>query len=212
MQIKTIVALSTFVLSITSGVASAATLTFPINGFLGTGAPLTVTGSDGNQITFSGDASTQFQGVQQSGTIGQFSSGSSFLSAGLGDQGPITISFANPVTSFRLPAGLQQNFDYTIGLQVFDGANLVQTFAPVSVASVANGYAPATQFDFTGEATSAVLAITTASPFGNPVIGAFSYNVSSVPLPASAPMFGAAVAALGVVGYGLKRKKAAATA
>jgi hypothetical protein len=34
-------------------------------------------------------------------------------------------------------------------------------------------------------------------------------SVSNVPLPASAPMFGAALAALGVVGYRLKRKGAA---
>ncbi|MCW6512639.1 hypothetical protein [Lichenifustis flavocetrariae] len=37
-----------------------------------------------------------------------------------------------------------------------------------------------------------------------------SFNVSSVPLPASAPMFGAALMALGAVGYGMKRKAKAA--
>ncbi|MCW6513180.1 hypothetical protein [Lichenifustis flavocetrariae] len=37
-------------------------------------------------------------------------------------------------------------------------------------------------------------------------------SVSVVPLPASAPMFGAALLALGAIGYGVKRKKAAATA
>jgi hypothetical protein len=37
-----------------------------------------------------------------------------------------------------------------------------------------------------------------------------SVTLSSVPLPASAPMFGAALVALGAVGYGVKRKKAAA--
>ena len=36
--------------------------------------------------------------------------------------------------------------------------------------------------------------------------------VSAVPLPASAPMFGAALLALGAIGYGVKRKKAAAAA
>lgn len=35
-------------------------------------------------------------------------------------------------------------------------------------------------------------------------------NISAVPLPASAPMFGAAVLALGLLGYGVKRKKNAA--
>jgi hypothetical protein len=37
-------------------------------------------------------------------------------------------------------------------------------------------------------------------------------SLSSVPLPASAPMFGAALVALGVVGYGLKRKTKVAAA
>ncbi|MDX7954040.1 VPLPA-CTERM sorting domain-containing protein [Lichenihabitans sp. Uapishka_5] len=37
-------------------------------------------------------------------------------------------------------------------------------------------------------------------------------SVSSVPLPAAAPMFGAALLALGAVGYGLRRKKAATAA
>ena len=34
--------------------------------------------------------------------------------------------------------------------------------------------------------------------------------IPAVPLPASAPMFGAALVTLGAVGYGLKRKKAVA--
>ncbi|MCW6513182.1 FxDxF family PEP-CTERM protein [Lichenifustis flavocetrariae] len=42
--------------------------------------------------------------------------------------------------------------------------------------------------------------------------GSVALSVSSVPLPASAPMFGAALLALGAVGYGVKRKKAAAAA
>ena len=42
--------------------------------------------------------------------------------------------------------------------------------------------------------------------------GTLTSVVSPVPLPASAPMFGAAVLALGLVGYGVKRKKAAASA
>lgn len=37
-------------------------------------------------------------------------------------------------------------------------------------------------------------------------------SLSAVPLPASAPMFGAALIALGAVGYAAKRKKAAAAA
>ncbi|MCW6506686.1 hypothetical protein [Lichenifustis flavocetrariae] len=37
-----------------------------------------------------------------------------------------------------------------------------------------------------------------------------AFNTSTVPLPASAPMFGAALMALGAVGYGMKRKAKAA--
>ena len=39
--------------------------------------------------------------------------------------------------------------------------------------------------------------------------GSSSSTMSPVPLPASAPMFGAALMAFGAIGYGLKRKKAA---
>ena len=42
--------------------------------------------------------------------------------------------------------------------------------------------------------------------------GSLSIRVSTVPLPASAPMFGAALLALAGLSYGAKRKKAAATA
>lgn len=42
------------------------------------------------------------------------------------------------------------------------------------------------------------------------VSGTLTVSVSTVPLPASAPMFGAALLALGAVGYGAKRKKAVA--
>ena len=41
--------------------------------------------------------------------------------------------------------------------------------------------------------------------------GINNLSLSAVPLPASAPMFGAAVLALGVTGYGMKRKRAAAS-
>ena len=43
-------------------------------------------------------------------------------------------------------------------------------------------------------------------------IGTSAPLVSTVPLPASAPMFGAALMALGAVSYGLKRKLKAAAA
>lgn len=46
--------------------------------------------------------------------------------------------------------------------------------------------------------------------YGHNAVAVFS--VSEVPLPASAPMFGAALLALGAVGYGVRRKKAAAAA
>lgn len=42
--------------------------------------------------------------------------------------------------------------------------------------------------------------------------GTVTISLSTVPLPASAPMFGAALLGLGAVGYGVKRRKAAAAA
>lgn len=51
---------------------------------------------------------------------------------------------------------------------------------------------------------------TISDSYGDLVRGEFT--ISNVPLPASAPMFGAALLALGAVGYGVKRKRAAAAA
>ena len=66
--------------------------------------------------------------------------------------------------------------------------------------------------DFVASSTTTTINITGAE--GDQYIGLdnVAVNVSSVPLPASAPMFGAALVALGAVGYGLKRKGTTTTA
>ena len=48
--------------------------------------------------------------------------------------------------------------------------------------------------------------------FDASTLDTITVDVSAVPLPASASLFGAALTALGAAGYGLKRKKAAAAA
>ena len=49
----------------------------------------------------------------------------------------------------------------------------------------------------------------TGGPFTSFSITGLSFVVTPVPLPASAPLFGAAILALGTASYGLKRRKAA---
>lgn len=69
-------------------------------------------------------------------------------------------------------------------------------------------------FTLTATVTGAPAALTFTELGASDNIGNVLDNVSvsAVPLPASAPMFGAALLALGAIGYGVKRKKAAAAA
>lgn len=60
-----------------------------------------------------------------------------------------------------------------------------------------------------GSSTLTFTELGAATNVGN-ILDNVSVNISSVPLPASAPMFGAALLALGAVGFGMKRKRAAA--
>ena len=95
--------------------------------------------------------------------------------------------------------------DYYNNLAVYSGANgsgmLLETINGASILP-ANG----SGFSF--------VTISENTKFGSvvlsntPGINAFEVStfVSSVPLPASAPLFGAALLALGVAGYGMKRK------
>ena len=72
-------------------------------------------------------------------------------------------------------------------------------------------YSDSPDFGFTqGSTVYKVTDLATGSSTGDTIT--VNINVSTVPLPASAPMFGAALMALGAVGYGLKRKGKAAAA
>ena len=190
--------------------ASASTLSFADVQFPGTGVPLSVTGSDGTIFTFTAGPASQFEAFQ-SGGIGSFPAGQFFLSPGLGNVTPINVSLSAPVTSISLPVSSDRVGDspFTSTVQFSDGATSVDT-----ITQSGNTLTSPSIFNYGGEVTSFIISTSVASaPFGyTQNIGAISYNVSSVPLPASAPMFGAAVVALGLAGYGVKRKKAAATA
>lgn len=72
------------------------------------------------------------------------------------------------------------------------------------------GLSSGTNYFVTIQATGTFSAVQFSS--GTPAFEFSNVAVSSVPLPASAPMFGAALLALGGLGYGMKRKKAAAAA
>ena len=192
--------------------ASAATLSFQDVQFPGTGNSISVTGSDGTVFTFSAGPNAQFQSFN-SGFPGSFANGTSVLTAGLGNASPITISFSQPIFSIALPVASDRvgNSPYTTNVDFFNGSVLAE-----SLTKMGNAMNPAEVFSFNGPLTSAVVSTTVAAadaPVGyTQNIGSFNYNVSAVPLPASAPMFGAAILALAAVGYGVKRKKVASAA
>lgn len=83
--------------------------------------------------------------------------------------------------------------------------NSSQTYSLLSTAGLS-------MFTLTATVTGAPAALTFTELGASDNIGNILDNVrvSSVPLPASAPMFGAALLALGGLGYAAKRKKAAA--
>jgi hypothetical protein len=192
--------------------AQAATVTFNTNNvvFTGTGMPVSVAGSDGTVFTFDAGPTAQFQSFN-SGFPGSFPIGSPVLTTGLGNTSPLTITFSQPIFSIALPVASDRvgNSPYTTTVDFFNGSDLVD-----SITQMGNAMNPADVFSYRGAITSATIETLVApgdAPFGyTQNIGAFSYNVSSVPLPASAPMFGAALLALAATGYSLKRKASAA--
>lgn len=189
--------------------AFAATVTFDPTFEPGTGNPLLVTGSDGNVFTFSAGPSSQFEAFQSGGS-GSFPVGTTVLNPGLGlANTPTTIAFAAPISfiSFLVSSDRVGDSPFSTTVNFFDGASLVD-----SITKLGNTLNPPALFDFSGALTSVVISTTVDAPYSasgyTQSIGGITYNVSSVPLPASAPMFGAALLALGAVGYGMKRKAA----
>ena len=127
-----------------------------------------------------------------------------FLGPSISSVTPTALSFSS--TNFlTLSPQLQQAFFIGDGL-TGDGTGQVQTFyVPAGATQLVLGISDACGYHGSpscyDDNSGAFLAVTAA--------GATS-TVSSVPLPSSAPMFGAALLALGAVGYGIKRKAAAA--
>lgn len=179
------------VLSLVAGGAQASTITFittdiPADNFTApnsnTGGTVTATGSVGGQFASPFGDDTSPYVAVQSGSATYNLAGNS-LSLVFGSPDSYnTISFVNS-------AG-----------QVFD------TFTP----GVGAGAALTTTSFLTIRADGNFSSVQFSS--GQPAFEFSNVSVSSVPLPASAPMFGAALLALGGLGYAAKRKKAAATA
>ena len=210
MKLQQTAVLAAILMTVGIAQATAATLSFGTVVFKETGDPVSVTGSDGTVFTFSAGSDAQFQSFN-SGFSGSFPIGSSVLTAGLGNTSPITISFSQPISSIALPVASDRvgNSPYTTTVDFFNGAALVD-----SVTQNGNAANPAEVFSFDGPLTSAVVSTTVAAadaPFGyTQNIGAFSYNVSAVPLPSSAPLFGAALLGFGMIGYGVRRRRSLA--
>ena len=129
---------------------------------------------------------------------------------------PFVVDFSKGLSALSFQAGDFGDDSDTITLEVFSGLNGTGTSLGTTTVNYGTGSFPS---------DIATLAVTSATPFESAVFIGGSANfpnsvyydnfiatVSAVPLPGSAPMFGTALVALGAVGYGLKRKKAAAAA
>lgn len=194
--------------ALTAGVsvASAATVSFSGVQFPGTGAPLSVTGSDGTVFTFTAGSSSQFQSTQ-SGGIGAFPAGSYFLSPGLGNTTPINIAFSSALTAFSIPVSTDRVGDspFTTTVNLFNGATLANT--STQSGNVLNG--PLT-FAATGLFTSASISTLANSPFGyTQNLGSITYT-SRAATAVPGPIAGAGLiplAGLGAVWFARRRRE-----
>ena len=98
----------------------------------------------------------------------------------------------------------------SISAQVLSGTDPVYSFSVAGHTKTNMGWVKE-NFTFTGTGydTLVFADLNSGSPYGTALD---NVSVSAVPLPASAPMLGAALVTLGVVGYGLKRRKATSAA
>ena len=128
-----------------------------------------------------------------------------FLGSTTSSTTPSALTFTS--TNFTtLAPGLQQAFFIGDGL-TGDGTGAVQTFyVPTGATRLALGISDACGYHGVpgcyGDNSGVLTGLTISGTEG---------SVSAVPLPASAPLFGAALLALGAAGYGMKRKQKAAS-
>jgi hypothetical protein len=161
----------------------------------------------------SGGNATYLTGNFGSGQTTDVTASGNYLSTGTGT---ITLTFDAPQTSLALLWG-----SIDTGNVVTFGNAAGDTLTGATVQGLASGFV---SNGFQGPGGSAYVVANSDTPFSTVT---FSSNVvsfefagvvasegmiSNVPLPASAPLFGAALVALGAVGYGLQRKKGAAAA
>jgi hypothetical protein len=204
--------------------ASAFTLGFATLGpdytSFGNNTPLRVDAPGGERITFTA-ADSQFQLFTQGTSLygSQFADGTRVLSPGLTDS-PVMLSFSKPLDSLSLSASSLRFGAFTATVSLFDGT---MSLGSTTIASDVEGpgeNGPLPTFDLSGfgasgeRITSAIISVDQPSNFfgGSVLLGPVSYTLSTIPLPSSAPMFGAALLGLAGFGYAARRKKAAAAA
>lgn len=103
--------------------------------------------------------------------------------------------------NFGFDVGIYNQFEVPAGYVSGDFISSNATFVDSTFASI--GLTPGIYIYNVGE----VIGNTITLDIGNS-----SMPIAAMPLPASAPMFGAALLALGAVGYGMKRKSATSAA
>ncbi|MCW6508809.1 hypothetical protein [Lichenifustis flavocetrariae] len=128
-----------------------------------------------------------------------------FLGSTISSTTPSALTFTS--TNFTsLAPELQQAFFIGDGL-TGDGTGAVQTFyVPTGATRLVLGISDACGYHGSPGCYS-----DNSGTFTALTVSGVTSSVSAVPLPGAAPMFGAAFVALGVVGYGLRRKKEAVT-
>jgi hypothetical protein len=175
----------------------------------GTGPQVITTG--GSNSTGYGDNVPVYQGTHAAFFVDDNAVESISQSVSLAANQTYTLSFG----LFATQSGAANPFSFTLADAL--GSDLINTYtnqnSPAMTQVPVGVWTTETGTFTSGAAGNYTLSFNfTAGPTPAKDLLLDGVSLSSVPLPASAPMFGAALAALGAIGYGLKRKKAAAAA
>ena len=214
MNVRRSIALAAWTILLGVPHASAFTLDFSTLGpqytSFGTNIPLQVSAPGGETISFSASGS-QFETYRQGSSLAdnQFANGTSVLSEGFTNS-PVTIAFSSPIDSLNFAASSLRYGTFSALLNVYSGSSLISTTTFYSDLEQGKSGPTPIFSAFAPGITSATLSIDSSNSFGgSALIGPVSYTLSPVPLPATLPMFGAALAVLGACGYWTARRQKA---
>ena len=123
--------------------------------------------------------------------------------------GAVRTIFGSPSVDFDPPRNATP-YDSSLNFGSFSSATPISSSGPASLLGLADTTSDGTHYGFAEFYQNTLVSYAFESRPGVAIVPLTV--LSPVPLPASAPMFGAALLALGAVGYGVRFKKAAAAA